>query len=103
MLGRQKFIKKLLSHPIYKHAPKPIHLLGCALPQEFIAYKGLEQIVSLDTSNPVVHGLLSIPYSLDGLTTKNTIKLFTMINQEVKPDQLSIVEQNIKKFKQFVK
>lgn len=90
---------------IYKD--KPHHLLGVALPQEMQQYHLMQRagfgdwIDSVDTSNPVVHGLKGIVYSENGLTKKETQKLYTMINAQVDPIQKSNIEYNIKQFRRF--
>ena len=63
MLGRVKLIGDLLKDGII-NKEKPHHLLGCGLPQEFSFYKHADYnfIYSLDTSNPVVHGIKGIEY-----------------------------------------
>lgn len=52
--------------------PPYIHLLGAGVPQEFRAYtyEYRRFIASLDTSNPVVHGLSGISYTENGLQQK---------------------------------
>lgn len=76
-----------------------IHLLGCYVPQEFKMYD-IPEIVSLDTSNPVLHGLLGISYTSDGLSFKESLKLADLIdyNKEI-PD---ITYFNIGMFRIFV-
>jgi hypothetical protein len=82
---------------------KPHHLLGAGLPQEFAYYKNWQWIDTIDTSNPVVHGMLGIKYErqpqydIYGLDDKASTKLFTMIDKEVanEPD----IFYNIKMFK----
>lgn len=87
---------------------KPHHLLGVALPQEMQHYRCYQRslgefkwIDSVDTSNPVVHGLKHITYTSDGLQDKVTQKLYTMINAEVSPVQLNTIKHNIKQFRRF--
>lgn len=86
---------------------KKHHLLGIALPQEMKHYQLFQGagtfrwIDSVDTSNPVVHGLKKIVYTDDGLLQKETQKLYTLINAEVSPDQWSYIEHNIKTFRRF--
>lgn len=86
---------------------KPHHLLGVALPQEMACYQLFQKedtfrwIDSVDTSNPVVHGLKGIAYSSDGLLSKESQKLYTMINAEVSPTQMHIIECNIEQFRRF--
>lgn len=86
---------------------KPHHLLGVALPQEMSHYQLFQKdgtfrwIDSVDTSNPVVHGLKGIAYTSDGLLSKESQKLYTMINAEVSPMQMCTIEHNIKQFRRF--
>nr|DAJ97149.1 MAG TPA: Queuine tRNA-ribosyltransferase catalytic subunit 1, queuine, tRNA, TRANSFERASE [Caudoviricetes sp.] len=82
---------------------KPHHLLGVSLPQEMQHYKlyGWKWIDSVDTSNPVVHGLKYIVYSSDGLHDKETQKLYTLINAQVDSAQLNAIVHNIKQFRRF--
>lgn len=86
---------------------KPHHLLGVALPQEMAHYQLFQRegtfrwIDSVDTSNPVVHGLKGIAYDSDGLLSKESQKLYTMINSEVSPVQWKTIEHNIKQFRRF--
>ena len=86
---------------------KPHHLLGVALPQEMEYYQlfqrsgTFEWIDSVDTSNPVVHGLKGIAYSSNGLYDKESQKLYTMINAEVSPTQMHTIEHNIRQFRRF--
>lgn len=82
---------------------KPHHLLGVALPQEMRHYR-LQRwrwIDSVDTSNPVVHGLKGITYSSNGLLNKETQKLYTLINANVSEQQMQLIEHNIKQFRRF--
>lgn len=86
---------------------KPHHLLGVALPQEMKHYNLFQKdgtfrwVDSVDTSNPVVHGLKGIAYTSDGLFDKESQKLYTMINAEVTSTQMHIIEHNIKQFRRF--
>lgn len=105
IIGRQRFLKKFIQSATFLSNSKSFHLLGCFLPQEFQIYKTKEfqgvEIDSVDTSNPVVHGLKYIPYTNTGLLTKESQKLFTLINSEVNQEQLSIIESNIIQFRKF--
>lgn len=104
MIGRQRFMKKFINSTTFSSNPKPIHLLGCFLPQEFQYYltKDFEnKIDSLDTSNPIVHGLKKIHYTNSGLLTKESQKLFTLIKESPDEQQLEIILHNIKQFRKF--
>jgi len=81
----------------------PHHLLGCGLPQEFQFYREAKYdwIYSLDTSNPVVHGLKEIWYKDQGLWDKESQKLFTMINSEVSEEQMNVILHNVSRFRWF--
>lgn len=96
MLGRVKLLGDLLRDGIINEK-KPHHLLGCGLPQEFAFYKDYEWIYSLDTSNPVVHGIKGVPYTEQGLWSKESQKLFEMIN--FVPEKTDEIIKNVVKFK----
>ena len=100
MLGRVKLLGDLLRDGVINKA-KPHHLLGCGLPQEFSFYKhsDYDWIYSLDTSNPVVHGIKDITYGSDGLWSKERQKLHELINSDIDDRQLGVIKNNIQKFK----
>ena len=102
MLGRVKLLGDLMRDGVINEK-KPHHLLGCGLPQEFQYYKHSDYnwLYSLDTSNPVVHGIKGIEYKDQGLWSKESQKLFEMINSEVSIDQLDLIKYNIQKFRWF--
>jgi len=97
-MGRVLVLNKLLEQGIID-TQRPHHLLGCALPLEFAFYKNYDWIYSVDTSNPVVHGILGIGYSGTGLWNKSSIKLFEMISKEISEEQLYGILSNIEAFK----
>ena len=98
MLGRVKLLGDLMKDGVINEN-KPHHLLGCGLPQEFSFYSQYPWIYSLDTSNPVVHGIKGIEYGEDGLWSKESQKLFELINYEV--EDTNTILYNINKFKWF--
>tara|TARA_E500000318_G_scaffold107037_1_gene115781 strand:+ start:213 stop:1031 length:819 start_codon:yes stop_codon:yes gene_type:complete len=102
MLGRIKLLGDLLNDNVI-NTSKPHHLLGCSLPQEFSYYKHSDYnwIYSLDTSNPVVHGLKNIRYGSDGLWSKESQKLHELIDVDLEDIDLNLVLNNIQKFRWF--
>ena len=98
MLGRVKLLGDLVKDGIINE-DKPHHLLGCGLPQEFSFYSQYPWIYSLDTSNPVVHGIKGIGYRTDGLWSKESQKLFELINYEI--EDINLILNNIHKFRWF--
>ena len=102
MIGRQAMLATLLEDHVI-NTSKPHHLLGVMLPQEvrFYSQPSYNWIYSIDTSNPVVHGLKGIRYSCLGLKSKESQKLYTMINASVDKKQLTDVLFNIEQFKEF--
>ena len=98
MLGRVKLLGDLLKDGVI-NIEKPHHLLGCGLPQEFAFYAHYPWIYSLDTSNPVVHGIKGIKYGSDGLWSKESQKLFELINYDV--EDINLILSNIQKFRWF--
>lgn len=78
--GRIRFVNYLAT--LGEH--KPMHLLGCSLPQEFKFYDNpkFEFVKSVDTSNPIVHAINDIKYTDNGLDTKVSTKLIEYLNQD---------------------
>lgn len=106
MAGRIATLDRLLDDGII-NVKKPHHLLGCSLPQEFKHYSAdklkYEWIDSLDTSNPVVHGLNNISYSENGLEDKISTKLIEYMNEEVDMVEYLTIIRNIEIFRSFCK
>jgi len=101
MLGRATLLSRLLDDGVI-NTNKPHHLLGCGLPQEFALYRSYDWIESLDTSNPIVHGLLGIKYEHGGLQTKQSIKLIELLDSDISREQLYDITHNINHFKTYV-
>ena len=78
-----------------------VHLLGCALPQEFSYYADFPFIESIDTSNPVIHGLEGVKYNSLGLLTKSSTKI-DQINQPINTEVLYNINHNLIRFKKFI-
>jgi len=103
-LGRPKLIRYLYDNHILNRN-KPHHLLGASLPQEFKFYRDSKYdfINSLDTSSPIVHGLLKIRYKPGfGLHSKKSIKLVDLIDSTVDDEQMRIINYNLKEFRSYV-
>jgi hypothetical protein len=103
--GRQRLIEQLIDRGVWNWK-KPHHLLGAALPQEFAYYRNnnIYSIRSLDTSNPVVHGLNNIQYnSTFGLKSKlRGTLLADLINAIPTKEQEEIIDYNISQFRKIV-
>ena len=83
-LGRLSVISALYKTKIISQNDR-IHLLGCAVPQEFGWYKGYECIESIDTSNPVMAALEGTWYEDHGLNSKpkaNMNDYYYMLEEE---------------------
>ena len=97
-LGRLAVIAALMKMGDIKQDDR-IHLLGCAVPQEFGWYKNINCIESIDTSNPVMAALEDIQYKSSGLYSKpkaNMNDFFYMLNDQVDFD---LLDYNLKMFK----
>ena len=101
MLGRATMLANLLNSGII-NTKKPDHLLGCGLPQEFALYHSYKWIESVDTSNPIVHGIKGIAYKQYGLQTKESIKLVDLLDVEINNKQLYDINHNINYFRTYV-
>jgi len=103
--GRQRFIMDLINNNIWDWS-KPHHLLGCSLAKEFRFYvdRNIHNIVSCDTSNPIVAAIYGLKYDADyGLSNKPKTKLADLINHQITPDQLEIVKYNTTMFKKIIR
>lgn len=98
--GRQSLLSTMIKTNVLR-PDKPHHLLGCGLPQEFRVYHNYKFIDSVDTSNPIVHGLKGIRYTADGLEDKESVKLFTLINEQVNESTWADIAYNIGMFRKF--
>ena len=96
-LGRIRFVNYIAT----LEETKPMHLLGCSLPQEFKFYRDpkFDFIKSVDTSNPIVHAINDIKYTDDGLDTKVSTKLIEYMNQET--FDMETLLYNVEKFREF--
>lgn len=103
MLGRCALLTHMEAEG-HINTDKPHHLLGCFLPQEMKYYGSMEWpwIYSVDTSNPVVHGLKGIEYKAGyGLDAKESQKLCELISEVPTPEQVDAIEFNIVEFRRY--
>jgi len=104
-LGRVVTLSRLYNDGIINKV-KPHHLLGCASPVEFSFYRDgrFDWIDTIDTSNPIVHGMLGIKYEPAGLFQKQSIKMCDMIDSK-DFDELTLkrIEHNINLFRSYAK
>jgi hypothetical protein len=103
-LGRAATLYRLHQEEILS-SKKKLHLLGCSLPVEFGFYKYLEldhYIDTIDTSNPIVAGMLGKKYKEHGLDEKWSYKLVDFINAELTTQQLKDVWYNVNMFRKIV-
>lgn len=83
------------------------HLLGAGVPQEFKLYAPYHRqyIASLDTSNPVVHGILGIAYEEGfGLAYKQTQLLADWMGFDtstVPPSRIRLMKENMRAFREI--
>lgn len=103
--GRQRFISDLINNGVWRW-DKPHHLLGCSLAKEFRFYvdRNIHNIVSCDTSNPIVAAIHGLKYDADyGLDTKPSTKLADLITHQFTDEQLELVEYNTTMFKKIIR
>ena len=103
--GRQRFIAQLIERGIWEWN-KPHHLLGCSLAKEFRYYidTNVHNIVSCDTSNPIVAAMHNMKYDADhGLNTKPSTKLADMMEHQLTMEQIDILNYNLKMFRKILR
>ena len=101
MYGRMEFIRRLVEKDIIRKTVYH-HLLGCSLPQEFMAYKDWTFIKSVDTSNPILVGAEGERYNDNGITWKPKNKLEHYFEMDLS-ERLDDIKFNVDKFKQYIK
>lgn len=102
-IGRRYVLEYLYNRGVIKRH-KPHHLLGCGVPQEVMWYpEDWTWIRSIDTCNPVIHGMQDIGYDqeLPGLLFKSRTKMCNVMNEHVVKARRELVMQNIEDFKRF--
>ena len=83
---------------------KPHHLLGCSLANEFKHYTWDKSIRSLDTSNPVVAGILNKRYLKGiGLLDKPSVLLADLITADLNEEQVKDILYNVEEFKNLLR
>jgi len=100
MMGRIMTISKMYKSGLIRDNHR-VHLLGCALPQEFGYYTDFPFIESIDTSNPIIHGLEGVQYNSLGLLTKSSTKI-DQIDKEINRETRYNINHNLIRFKQFI-
>ena len=101
MMGRIMMISKMYKNGLIGKSDR-VHLLGCALPQEFRYYNDFPFIESIDTSNPIIHGLEGIKYSSNGLFTKSNTKIDKIGTIPLTQETLYNINHNIIQFKKYI-
>jgi hypothetical protein len=103
-LGRAATLFRLKEDGILS-SKKKLHLLGCSLPLEFGFYKYLEldtYIDTIDTSNPIVAGILGKRYEEYGLREKWSQKLIDFMTAELTVEQVKNIWYNVDMFRKIV-
>ena len=97
-LGRREVISKMYQTGIIKDNSR-IHLLGCAVPQEFYWYNAFTFVESLDTSNPIMATLEGTKYDEGGLKSKPKANMNDHFDMSIDNINLELLEHNIKTFR----
>lgn len=101
MMGRVKLLGDLVKDKVINESKKH-HLLGSSLPQEGKYYGQYDWIYSMDTSNPIVHAIKKVKYVENhGLYSKESQKLFELINHPVEEIDLELVKYNVGEFNKY--
>jgi hypothetical protein len=98
-LGRQLVISKMVNMDLIGNTDR-IHLLGGSLPQEFLYYKDVKQIESIDTSNPVMAAFDGVTYHPNcGLDFKPKTKIDDVMNSPYDEQIAEKIDYNTTYFK----
>lgn len=103
-VGRALLLDNLYNDDVLD-VKKPHHLLGASVPWEFSLYSLndlSEYIETIDTSNPIVAGILGKKYEPEyGLSEKWSVKLVDFIDAELTEQQITDSFWNITEFKKL--
>jgi hypothetical protein len=97
-VGRVSVISKLYTENIIKDTDN-VHLLGCAIPQEFVHYRNMPFITTIDTSNPIMAAIEGTLYEPYGLDQKPKTKIDDVIDSKIDKVQFGKVIMNTKYFR----
>ena len=100
MLNRLQFIHKLIYYGIINENKKH-HILGCHLPQEFMAYKHFNWIETIDTSNPIMCAYEGVRYTINGVINKPKINIDNSQDIEIDDSMRAGILHNVNMFKTF--
>jgi hypothetical protein len=101
MYGRMEFIRRLVESGVIRKTLHH-HLLGCSLPQEFMAYDSWKFIKTVDTSNPILVGAEGIRYTDSGIIFKPENKLEHYFEMNL-DNRIEDITFNVSKFKSYIK
>jgi hypothetical protein len=101
MYGRIELIRMLIEKDIVRKGLYH-HLLGCSLPQEFLAYSEIKWITSVDTSNPIIVGSEGVRYGDNGIEYKPKTKIEELFEVDLS-ERMDDIKFNINKFKEYIK
>jgi len=99
-MGRVNVIGTLHSAEVIDDSDR-VHLLGCAVPQEFIFYKDMKFIETIDTSNPIMAALEGKLYTNQGLDEKPILKIDHAMNMPVEMIDWVKMHVNVNKFREI--
>ena len=99
-LGRIQLISWLYEKGIIVDNDE-VHLLGCAVPQEFAWYSEMPFIRSIDTSNPIMCSLEGIEYNMWGLDKKPEANMNNFQDIKLSKVNQTLVNFNTWKFREF--
>lgn len=100
-VGRSHIINKM-EKAGFINTSKPHHILGCAVPQEFGAYKDYKWIETIDTSNPIVYAMDNKEVFNYGKTIKKSSKkIADMLVQDYNEGAMQRALYCIGKFKSY--
>jgi hypothetical protein len=84
--------------------PKPIHLLGCLTPLEYLQYSKLDKanIFSIDSSTPIVYGWNGIKIHKEMKEKKPNDKIAENLNKSISQEQLALIAKNVLTIRHFL-
>ena len=100
-IGRIELIDRLRDLGVLSNSDR-VHLLGCALPQEFAWYDDHPFIESIDTSNPVMAAIDGMKYTEKGLEDKPKSNLNSSFDIPYSKVDHDLLDHNVEMFRKIL-
>ncbi len=102
MMGRIMVFNKLIEEDTHNQLKSSyVHFLGCSTPTELIYLNNKQHISSIDSSNPIIMGLINRAYTKDPILYKPQDKIEVFMEKDLALEEKELILYNINQFKDW--